>query len=413
MLVNESARYVGPEGETGTIGTKENRQPDAVIDAMVMASARYMPGLASGAPQPGLNGLPSLHDPLISEDQGKEMTIAALAAVSPARGAHAGSILNSDRFNSETVEPGQFPRIMQVRAAHLHEAGDLAIPDELRSEKFNSDINMGPQAIIDFQHDQTVMSVIMMGHEAGHAMADDIQNIAGRTHADNPTQMGEVQAYTVQHLVSDQLVQSDDPTVADTARQLVEADYRRNLVELNVGQLARQAIQGLQAGKEPNAVAMFSERFGDDWQNIRDHSPAAGQLFNAIDEPNSAVLEGLSQRVHSRATQFFVGRQIANQLSEGNGPAQRQLYDAVMGAGDGQSLPHVLAAAGASDQASLDGFADQAMAKVGDTLGIEPQEKLSIKSTSEWRLIKASAMTAGPSGLERETGPTKPAIDGS
>ncbi|MEM6903738.1 MAG: hypothetical protein AAF556_10925, partial [Pseudomonadota bacterium] len=147
MIVNASVRYAGSEGETGSIGIKENRQPDVVIDQMVLASTRLLPGLVASLPQPGLDRAPDFADPRIGIEDAQVMAANAMTQHSLAWGAHLSSILQSDdRFIGEEVPVGTFPRVMRARSAGQAEPGREALPDSLRSDRFNTDVNPDPFA---------------------------------------------------------------------------------------------------------------------------------------------------------------------------------------------------------------------------------------------------------------------------
>lgn len=75
------------------------------------------------------------------------------------------------------------------------------------------------QAVIEFEYDGTINSVIYMAHEAGHALADDTLRQAGHDYRRNPSHLPEIQAYMLQNVMYDYLInRQDDPALAAAAQ---------------------------------------------------------------------------------------------------------------------------------------------------------------------------------------------------
>jgi hypothetical protein len=142
----------------------------------------------------------------IDLEAGKRIIIDVLSCFDADLGQKACEILfeHADhRMNIAMKEPGNLG-MMQSRPAH---------------SKIDFMRNDASYAIIDFDYDQTLGSVILLAHELGHAMADDGLNDQGFTYEDLPEHMAEVQAYFVQSIIYDALENSTDQEFATAARK--------------------------------------------------------------------------------------------------------------------------------------------------------------------------------------------------
>lgn len=177
----------------------------------------------------------------ISIDLAKEMVIEALAAFSPEAGERAAAVLYDDgRLDINPVPAGQM-KMMYCAAAGFEN---------------------NERAIIHLDYDETVKGVILLAHELGHAIADDYGVDEGRTLVDNPTHMWEVQAYMAQHIVTNALIASENPQLANaTTAQLAQGYEAMNMLA-GLGDLADTALK---AGDDLDAVGLMSAHFGDDW----------------------------------------------------------------------------------------------------------------------------------------------------
>ena len=141
-------------------------------------------------------------------DVAKQIIVTSLSEFDPALGQRAAAILyNEDRLNVvEAVEART--GMMQCRPAGVTisdmQASDMYM--ENFAERFGPDFteqeNTRDFAVVDFEYTYTKDSVLYLGHEVGHAIADDIQREQGRTFRDFSPNELESQAYFVQSIVA-------------------------------------------------------------------------------------------------------------------------------------------------------------------------------------------------------------------
>ncbi len=317
----QSIRYAG-SGEGPVIARKDPRKPDAVINGIRSAVERALPG-ADADPihaEKARAPLPAFRDPRVSVADSKQQIIEALQEFDPALAKRAGAILNNrSRMTIRSVPPGQ-AMMMRVRPATLKLKPDddmRLTEDNVGKERlqklrktFPRDDNPTSKVKIDYDHDGTVFATVMMSHELGHALADDMQRENHFSYRDNRSQMAEVQAYTVQHLVLNHLQrQGADPALAAAAKGLAQADDDRH----------RHDFKARLAAGDPKKT------------------------------------------VHGRPTEYFLGKGLADTMT-GMPPDQRRAVTAdLMGANGGKDISHVLATAGIRDQAAMNTLADHAV----------------------------------------------------
>ncbi|MCI5059737.1 MAG: hypothetical protein MRY79_01555 [Alphaproteobacteria bacterium] len=148
----------------------------------------------------------------------KNIITTALSEFDPELGVHAAEILSDEERCQilEKSEPTPDKRIMQqyrpsgvtmedVKASPLYipnfaeEFPDFA---EKFGPHFTRQDNPTDRAIIDFEYHDDPKSVIYLGHELGHAIADDVQRENGHSFKDFSMNEHEEQAYFVQNIVS-------------------------------------------------------------------------------------------------------------------------------------------------------------------------------------------------------------------
>jgi len=127
------------------------------------------------------------------------------------------------QWNIEAVPPGQC-RLMRCLPAKSEQ--------KQQGENAYDPANKNDHAVIEFQFDGTIHSVVYMAHEIGHAIADRYGQNAGMTHRDNPAHMPEIQAYLAQHIVADALKNHRDPEIADVAAKHFRATMMESVKEL-------------------------------------------------------------------------------------------------------------------------------------------------------------------------------------
>lgn len=141
-------------------------------------------------------------------EDAKKLIIAALDQFNPELAVRAAGVLYDEaRLNVVEVESAR-TNMMQCRPAGITMedviAADMHIPDfsERFGPHFTRQDNPTDHAIVDFEYDGSPRSIVWLGHEAGHAIADDIQREHGHSFRDFSAGEMEEQAYFVQHVVS-------------------------------------------------------------------------------------------------------------------------------------------------------------------------------------------------------------------
>jgi hypothetical protein len=128
------------------------------------------------------------------------------------------NINEGTHWNLQPVPPGQC-QLMRC------------LPAESEKSQYDP-ANPHPYAVIEFQYDCTIDSVVYMAHEIGHAIADDYGLEAGHTYQDNPSHIKEMQAYLVQHIIHDHLQNHTDPSIADAASSQFKSTMRKSIQDL-------------------------------------------------------------------------------------------------------------------------------------------------------------------------------------
>jgi hypothetical protein len=181
--------------------------PDSVIDPFVQearASARQPSKTSS-----------SRNQPTFTLEQSREIIQAAMNEFDPELGkrtkdvfdagfdkAVADSRTTGHKINWNEVEVKDPPT--QWRIEQIPPDRDWIM---MRSLPANSPLsrdgdpeNKNPHAVIDYQFDGTMNSLVYMAHETGHTIADhNLQKDGKKKFYDNPMHMGETQAYLVQN----------------------------------------------------------------------------------------------------------------------------------------------------------------------------------------------------------------------
>ncbi len=123
------------------------------------------------------------------------------------------------RWDITAVPPGQ-SRLMRT------------LPASSTASRYDP-ANPYAQAVIEFEFDGTLNSVVYMAHEIGHAIADDYGREAGHSYRDNPSHLPETQAYLLQHVMYDYLIDGQgDAEIAASARQHSGATLRDAIMRL-------------------------------------------------------------------------------------------------------------------------------------------------------------------------------------
>jgi hypothetical protein len=318
--------------------------PASAVDALMKNAAQAAPGLDYAAA--GSAG------PQIGYDKAKSLILGALHDFDPALAASAKEILdNPARMNVREVPEGKGV-MMRVRTAGLTPQDAMSIDGHpavktLRQD-FPIDHNSGNRAIIDFQYDGTMKSVIYLAHELGHALADDTQVKAGRSYRDNPKHMEEIQAYIVQGIVAQGLRNHPDPAIAKAAQQHFAGDIAKQVAAYPVAQAAMDTLDNIAQGHPTDAPAIMEARLGQNWKAALDTNPLYNDVFKAMQGGPDAVamLEKAVKRLNDRPSSQLIGLGIAEQLQGQDVAARRAVVNAAFGADGPKPVTDVLDMAG-------------------------------------------------------------------
>ena len=141
-------------------------------------------------------------------DSAKKLIISALDQFNPALGVRAASVLYDDKRAHIVEVDKSKTNMMACRPSGITNddlaALDMYMPDfaEKFGPHFTQQDNPTDHSIIDFEYDGSYRSVLWLGHELGHAIADDVQRENGHSFKNFSSAEMEEQAYFVQHIVS-------------------------------------------------------------------------------------------------------------------------------------------------------------------------------------------------------------------
>lgn len=225
----------------------------------------------------------SISNVLFSLPDAKKLIMQALKGFDPKLASCADDILFDDsRLNIHNVEIGQ-GGMMRCRAAGLKMDAndDMRLENAGLSEEFVSslrerykfdDNEHGEKAVIDFDYNSTIGSVIYLAHELGHAAADDYQRNNNYSYTTNPSHMAEVQAYFVQNLILEHLRRSPNKEIAAEVELFFQADFKNTVFDESINLKSRSfaimagrvlALKSLEMPKDKRASLVNKILGGD------------------------------------------------------------------------------------------------------------------------------------------------------
>lgn len=300
---------------------------------------------------------PMLETPKITLEESKTLIIEALNNFDRSLGMMAEEILSDPARMNITEQDG---RMMQCRPANSEIPG-------MENDK--------PFAIIDFDYNNTIGSVIYLAHELGHAIADDLQRDAGNSYKANPAHMAETQAYLIQNIIYDYLKAHPDKNIAAAAESYFTGDMGRHMYDLPLSLAAMDALQTAQAGQPVNAAQIFETRFGQGWEKFIANYPNASRVFDAVsvlkispnDAPNEASLKLLGrefERLHERPTSMLAAAGIAHMLQTQSDDQKHDVAQLLLGGKGPAGFADIMDKTGLNGAQKLADFAAKTMEKV-------------------------------------------------
>jgi hypothetical protein len=357
LLSSKTEKYVTPP-HVETMGKKAHEFPDSVVDVL-LAKAREVPA----ATYAGIRNPRDITDPPLDLKASKELAVAALKKYDVPLGTRVEAILN-DRLEIRDIK--DVPAGEDIQQQY--------VPYGARLKNGEPDPHAG-----NIRYDclnNAIDDVIMLGHEAGHGIADDNIRATSCAGADGTRRqcndgdqlehMQETQAYFIQQIVYGQLMNNPDidPTVAEAARQHFAATMTQNIYNLSVADLAKQAQTALNDGSAFNAREAFDARLGPGWEKEKwakrtfDIITAAQKTKTDQTMPETdrkAALDKLdveADYVHGRPASLLTAL-VLYKKTQDNPALKQSVLETVMAAKGPQNIVNALSEAGIVDDAEL------------------------------------------------------------
>ncbi len=203
----------------------------------------------------------------------KDEIVSALSEFDFDLGQRARNIFgNEDQLNIVEVEE-HTNRVMACRPAGVTipdlKASDMYIPDyaERFGPHFTEQENLTDSAIIDFEYDGTPRSIVWLGHELGHAIADGVHQDNGHTFRDFSQSEMEEQAYFIQKIVSQHVrskFREPDLKDDDLKENPIRMSWERAAQFTNAGKMYEKAVDSEQDVRRNIVIQALDQRTVDD-----------------------------------------------------------------------------------------------------------------------------------------------------
>jgi hypothetical protein len=311
--------------------------PDAIVGPVIDAARNAAPAMFDNPPVPRKF---SINDPTITYDQTRTLILDALEKFDPRLKAKAEEIFRNgydsaikanfiEGINEPLVRNDSQWRLREVDKGKTHIMRSLAADSE-RSEL--DPPNKNPHAVIQYEFDKTINSLIYIAHELGHSIADAwIRDEHGRKTGDNPKHMDEFQAYIVQSIIYEALKKSSDPDIARAARQ-------------HFNETAAQSLEQI-----PGAV-----------QALDKQATTAGNAASAWVKPDKK-LEDRIAGLHSRPVSFLLAAALVQQMMGKDAETRDKFLGVALGREGATNLSQVLDIAGVKTSADMQALAAEAI----------------------------------------------------
>ncbi|MEZ0226168.1 MAG: GNAT family N-acetyltransferase [Alphaproteobacteria bacterium] len=400
--------------------------PDAVVDQVVGAARKALEN-------PPPSGNPDAAKPTFTLDDSKKLILAAMKDYNPDLGRKAQEIFdagydaaaertktpgfsvdwkkdlavtdNPERWRIRNVPDGETAVVMRSIAAGTPQGRDPANPNR--------------HAVIDFEFDKSMNSVVYMAHELGHAVADDWLQQGGKFKATaNPAHMAETQAYFTQNILYDYIRKHPElnekyPGITDAAESHFQKTLKANLDLVPVSLTAREAREALADGREMS-MAELEKWPKTGWETSADAKKVAENIAvikaggdEAKVKAAQASLDAMTERLQSRPMGFLTAIALYNEVKERQ-PAERlKAAETILSKNGPQDAAQVLTAVGVHKE-NIGGFAKAGIQGTrGEASG--PVTKVAIKTasidaaqTGETRVTQTADRSVTPPA---ETGP--------
>lgn len=210
-------------------------------------------------------------DNYIPLKEAKNVIMTALDQFDPELAVRAANILYDEkRLNIVEVARSK-TNMMQCRPAGLTiedvKAADMHIPgfSEKFGPHFTRQDNPADYSIIDFEYDGSPRAIVWLGHELGHAIADDVQRENGHSFKDFSSAEMEEQAYFVQHIVSQHLkndVKTPKVQDKDLGQDVLQMSWNRATQYTKAGTVFESALAHSANEREAIILEALDQRLG-------------------------------------------------------------------------------------------------------------------------------------------------------
>lgn len=362
--------------------------PDSVVDPFIRAVRAIMPGtfqktltdpaafasMKDDARDIAIVDTETGKTRQLSLNESKVLVVTALKDYDPALGEKAEKILN-DRL--ETRKLADVPEGEQAQQQY--------VARRRKTPQGTADQHAG-----NIRYDYlngTIDDPIMLAHEVGHAIADDYICEKGLASSDFRESIPETQAYFVQHIVYDYLRNhGHDEGIRRSADLHFTATMTRNIYNLAISDVARDAQIAMKKGDDFNADDALTARFGTGWEQyewareVRDNIDAAqwAQKNPTIsDTDRKMALDKLDDEVrymHGRPMSILTALALQKQASETDEATKCGVIGALLGRKGLQNIVCILSEGGIN-------YGDQ----------MEKHARAAIKSSMESIYVQQSA----------------------
>lgn len=298
-----------------------------------------------------------------SLEQSRKLVVAALTEFDPGLGARAQDILSR---RLEIRDTGQVPR---------GERQQQYIPWDAKDDKTGQYDPHAGNIRYDFLNG-TIDDVIMLGHETGHGIADDYVTEHGERSGDFRESVPETQAYFIQHIVYDYLKRHPDKGLSEAAGKHFDATMSRNMTNLAIAGVARDAQMKLNNGEDFNANRALTENLGPGWEqyqwarDVRNVIVAAQKAQSNPDMPHTdrkVALDKLDDEVryiHGRPMSILSALALFRQAQGQTGNERIQTIETLMGRNGPPSVLNAFSAAGIDYTDAMNASAENALMQV-------------------------------------------------
>lgn len=226
------------------------------------------------------------------------------------------------------------------------------------------------KALIEIYYDGSVKSAVILAHELGHVLADDIGRMAGRSILHNPLHMHEVQAYLLQHIMTEALQRHEHKGIAMNAKLAQAHAIQAMQAIFNASKVAEEALVADDLDHVIDAEKLMAVHFGDEWRDLMEDDQNMHRVFvmervyhamlalndctpNTSDPQAIQDLKKAYEAPFDRPAAYYAAQALHTKMKAApQAKAEDILYD-VMNASEARGLYDILKEAGLKDEGRL------------------------------------------------------------